>query len=778
MSGPYVRPQHADNFNDGSATDETVIIAALSTGLELVEGYTAGALPNAAQARANMGLGSAATRAASAFDAAGAATAAQDAAIAASAQRASNLSDLANATTARANLSAAGVGYGLEIPDAQGLISPYRDPPVWQAPTDLVTQFESGHGWTGSAGFVANDTTDYITGVQSASITTAGTGSYKIESGTLALDLTQKQIRIRVKVDDITNLNYVNLWASNDAGYTNAYKWFIQGTAGGSNNITSGGTTAQSGWVLLILNVADAQITGSPTRTGITKLKFEIARTASAGEVILRVDEVDFVAEPVATFPNGAVVICFDDILGSSWSLAKPKLDQYRYRASHFVITDQVGQSGRVTLNQLLVMQDEGHEINSHAFTDSDHGLTYTGMTSSALDADLRAQKAWLRANGFRGDATAYPLGQYGLTTDSVPTHSIMRRYFWGARTTANGTNKPGATLPVGDPFRIGALSSITSFTGGFAPATLMSAAVGGLDSVKANHGVKVMTFHKIVASAPAALTEILQSDFNAIIDYIASLGMSVVTMGEYLAKAASVASGSVSLATPALTLGTANASGAVSTAIGSDSTIAAFDTTAPAALSATAAVVGSVAKAARRDHQHPRYHFDPADHGFLAWPYDPSAASSSTVLATAGTVYVVKCHLPVAANITNIVTQVTAAGTTLTSGQCFAGVYQGGVLLGSTADQSVAWASTGVKTMAISGGPVAAAAGDVYIAFFFNGTTGPTFPRGNGNALINAGLAAASSRYASADTGRTTTLAATLGALTSLSVSYWVAVS
>jgi hypothetical protein len=61
-------------------------------------------LANAATARTNLGLGTAATQPSTAFDAAGAATAAQTAAIAASLQRASNLSDLANAATARTNL--------------------------------------------------------------------------------------------------------------------------------------------------------------------------------------------------------------------------------------------------------------------------------------------------------------------------------------------------------------------------------------------------------------------------------------------------------------------------------------------------------------------------------------------------------------------------------------------------------------------------------------------------------------------------------------------------
>jgi hypothetical protein len=55
-------------------------------------------------ARTNLGLGTAATQASSAFDAAGAASTAQSNAINSSCQRASNLSDLTNATTARGYL--------------------------------------------------------------------------------------------------------------------------------------------------------------------------------------------------------------------------------------------------------------------------------------------------------------------------------------------------------------------------------------------------------------------------------------------------------------------------------------------------------------------------------------------------------------------------------------------------------------------------------------------------------------------------------------------------
>lgn len=59
---------------------------------------------------------------------------------------------------------------------------------------------------------------------------------------------------------------------------------------------------------------------------------------------------------------------------------------------------------------------------------------------------------------------------------------------------------------------------------------------------------------------------------------------------------------------TPAVVLGTAAATGAAATFVATDATIVAFDTTDPAATAyGNAAAVGVAAKAARRDHVHPR---------------------------------------------------------------------------------------------------------------------------------------------------------------------------
>lgn len=87
-----------------------------------------------AQAQANLGLGSAATHAATDFEPAGAAAAAQSAAQGSSLQKASNLSDLPNAVAAR---TALGLGSAATQPttafDAAGVATTARNAAVGAA---------------------------------------------------------------------------------------------------------------------------------------------------------------------------------------------------------------------------------------------------------------------------------------------------------------------------------------------------------------------------------------------------------------------------------------------------------------------------------------------------------------------------------------------------------------------------------------------------------------------------------------------------------------------
>ena len=426
--------------------------------------------------------------------------------------------------------AAIGAVASSDVPYTAGLYPPSRRLPQWRQPSTITTQFQAGHGFTNNAGstYTANDTADFILGTQAAKIVTGGTGAAANVSrtGMSAFDTTGKTVRLRLKIDDITHVAGINLFLGNTS-FANTYKWIIQGGAAGSNLITSGE------WVTVTLNWHDATTTGSPARSGLTDVRLQITDDATAA-VTAHYQSVELIPDASSIFPNGVVSICFDDCWQSVWDNGKPRLDLYGYPASMYTIQDVLGSSGRLTLAELYTLQDRcGWEIASHAYTDADHSSTYTGLTAAQLDTDLRALKSWTLANGFRGgDGTAYPLGQYGLTVDSQPTTNYVRRYFNYARTTNSKTKE---TFPPGDPFRLRAMSSISSSSGGYAPSSLTTATTGDLDKAKANGTWLILVFHKIVTGTPAATTECAQSDFNSIVDGINSRGMPVIPIGDIL---------------------------------------------------------------------------------------------------------------------------------------------------------------------------------------------------------------------------------------------------
>jgi hypothetical protein len=152
---------------------------------------------------------------------------------------------------------------------------------------------------------------------------------------------------------------------------------------------------------------------------------------------------------------------------------------------------------------------------------------------------------------------------------------------------------------------------------------------------------------------------------------------------------------------------------------------------------------------------------------------------ASSGLLPATGTLQLAKVHLPVAATVSNVVLFVQTAGTGLTAGGCFAGLYtSGGSLIATTADQSAAWASAGTKIMALTASQ-ALAAGDYYVAFYATGTTAPAFARASAAfSIINTNLGNPQSRWATGALGLTTALPASAGTIQSTSNSWWAALS
>lgn len=171
-----------------------------------------------------------------------------------------------------------------------------------------------------------------------------------------------------------------------------------------------------------------------------------------------------------------------------------------------------------------------------------------------------------------------------------------------------------------------------------------------------------------------------------------------------------------------------------------------------------------------------------PVQQGFLAWNFDPvNVASASGVVTAAGVLLLMAIVVPQATTVTNVCYYCATAGGTVSNG--FAGLYDvNGNLLSSSAAQSTAWQSTGLKTTPL-GTPQAISAGTFFMGLLVGaGTPVPAFMRGGGSgaaALYNINLSAAASRWATSGTAMTSLPATvTMSGNTASTLNIWGALS
>lgn len=409
---------------------------------------------------------------------------------------------------------------------------PYRAPVFTQ-------NFQTGHGWSATGAGVStsnlNDTSIFVRGTQSATVTTAANGSQSAITltGGTARDLTGKMIRLTFYIADVTHLANIVFYAGT-SGLANYFYFPVHTHSGSALNYVQSGE-----WVTCTVSWADIQsaggtfsigATGVPSvTTGMTDMRFAVTDDA-AGAVTYHLQSVEIVPDTSATFPNGVVSLTFDDSYQSVYDLARPYMDGYGYRGTLYTIVQNLGTSTYLTLPELQsVAKYSGWEVAGHAYTSAAHNAGYQTLTSDQVNVEMRSMKAWLVSNGFPADNFAYPSGRYDKTTDGVPIDQIAGQYFSTARTIVS---ENGEVWPPAMPQRMKAKTGISSFAGGTVVSTI-TATGGPLDRCVNDGDWYIIALHQILASSLTANTQILQSDFNTLMDAINSRGIPVLPVGD-----------------------------------------------------------------------------------------------------------------------------------------------------------------------------------------------------------------------------------------------------
>lgn len=243
LSGSY------DPIGAASAAQGAAIAASLQKSANLAD------VASASSSRTNLGLGTAATQASSAFDASGAAAAA----VASSAQRASNLADLASASTARSNL---GLGNIATHP-----ASDFVAHDAWRF--NVADYGAAGDGkvisdgaMTSASGVLTAASGPFVSGDVGKPILVAGAGS-AAGRVTLVTTIASYQSSTQVTLTAVAVATVSNAWAVYGTDDTAA--------------INSAVATAYAWWQAnnyrqpVILLPAIYMIAGAPTQGGATK---------------------------------------------------------------------------------------------------------------------------------------------------------------------------------------------------------------------------------------------------------------------------------------------------------------------------------------------------------------------------------------------------------------------------------------------------------------------------------------------------------------------------
>ena len=366
-----------------------------------------------------------------------------------------------------------------------------------------LAMFPSEHGWTGNGVGAFSDAggAQILNADRSLKIETDGVGGTSIATSPAlsAVDLTGKHVAFHSQLSFASRMKTVKLRLASGniaTDYAEVTIW----------NEESDAIPLQSTFERQSFAPGAFTTTGTVNWAAITKAQILVVDKGGSNKFTLYVAGI----YAVPRRPQAVISFCFDDNYKSVFETALRKLSAYRYPASVYVIVDLVGGENRLTLEQLRTLRDQhGWEVGGHAYTVENHNLS-SGLdsiaTTAALEAEFNGLRDWLDENGFRRATFAYPKGSAKMEKG----RPLVIKDYGAGRSTGPGPE----TVPPRDNYTLRG-HSIDGLTENAA------AIKAKIDAAIAQGSWLILTFHNIVAGAPAASTEFKSSEFSEIVDYV-----------------------------------------------------------------------------------------------------------------------------------------------------------------------------------------------------------------------------------------------------------------
>ena len=133
----------------------------------------------------------------------------------------------------------------------------------------------------------------------------------------------------------------------------------------------------------------------------------------------------------INTANNKAVILNFDDAYKSQYTNAKPILDKYGYKATFYIICNNVGNRW-TTLDweDITALYNDGNDIGSHTMNHVDLSKT----SKKETQFEIGDSKQCLLDHGINTTSFAYP---FNAGSDKASVIDVVAKYYDIARTGA-----------------------------------------------------------------------------------------------------------------------------------------------------------------------------------------------------------------------------------------------------------------------------------------------------------------------------------------------------
>lgn len=262
-------------------------------------------------------------------------------------------------------------------------------------------------------------------------------------------------------------------------------------------------------WLNLTLSFGRAKVVGNPDRSKIRWVSWALR---DDGRGPIAVDWGDLSAVPVPE--RGVLSFTFDDGYDEHLGIAARAMARHKFRGTAYVMPDQIGDAGYLTLQELGTLKTLGWDVAAH------HETPLPDFDDTSLEPTLSGVRDYLVKHGFGVGAghLAYPLGRHDPKR-VVPT---TRRVFETARVAGAGPE----TLPPADRYRIRAVNVLGGTT---TPEDIRAIAENAIE----HRHWAVLMFHYLVPGEAKTELEYSAADFGRALELIRKTGVRVQTVSE-----------------------------------------------------------------------------------------------------------------------------------------------------------------------------------------------------------------------------------------------------